>query len=87
VHEPKIFGDDTSKRRITVVEANGSGKQIAGVEQSRLSLGIFGMTPILRDGKSVATVDIGAAFGKEFVDRARQRFGIALRCIGSTAGR
>src|SRR5215475_2453791 len=78
VHEPKIFGDDTSKRRITVVEANASGKQIAGVEQSRLSLGIFGMTPIVRDGKSLATVDIGAAFGKEFVDRAKQRLGIDL---------
>ena len=78
VHEPKIFGDDTSKRRITVVEANASGKQIAGVEQSRLSLGIFGMTPILRDGKSLATVDVGAAFGNEFVDRAKQRFGIDL---------
>ena len=78
VHEPKIFGDDTSKRRITVVEANGSGKQIAGVEQSRLSLGIFGMTPIMRDGKVLATADVGAAFGKEFVDRAKQRFGIDL---------
>jgi methyl-accepting chemotaxis protein len=78
VHEPKIFGDDTSKRRITVVEANKTGRQIAGVEQSRLSLGIFGMTPIVRDGKSVATVDVGAAFGKEFVDRAKQRFGIDL---------
>jgi methyl-accepting chemotaxis protein len=78
VHEPKIFGDDTSKRRITVVEANKSGRQIAGVEHSRLSLGIFGMTPIMRDGKSIATVDIGAAFGKEFVDRAKQRFGIDL---------
>jgi methyl-accepting chemotaxis protein len=78
VHEPKIFGDDTSKRRLTVVEANGSGKQIAGVEQSRLSLGIFGMTPIMRDGRSLATVDVGAAFGKEFVDRTKQRFGIDL---------
>jgi methyl-accepting chemotaxis protein len=78
VHEPKIFGDDTSKRRITVVEANKTGRQISGVEQSRLSLGIFGMTPIMRDGKSVATVDVGAAFGKEFVDRAKQRFGIDL---------
>jgi methyl-accepting chemotaxis protein len=78
VHEPKIFGDDTSKRRITVVEANGSGKQIAGVEQSRLSLGIFGMTPIMRDGRSLATVDVGAAFGREFVDRTKQRFGIDL---------
>jgi methyl-accepting chemotaxis protein len=78
VHEPKIFGDDTSKRRITVVEANSSGKQIAGVEQSRLSLGIFGMTPIMRDGRSLATVDIGAAFGDEFVNRAKRRFGIDL---------
>jgi methyl-accepting chemotaxis protein len=78
VHEPKIFGDDTSKRRITVVDANKSGRLIAGVEQSRLSLGIFGMTPIVKDGKILATVDVGAAFGKEFVDRAKQRFGIDL---------
>ncbi|MGJ4949305.1 methyl-accepting chemotaxis protein [Bradyrhizobium sp. HKCCYLS20291] len=78
VHEPKVFGDDTSKRRITVVQANQTGKQIAGVEQSRLSLGIFGMTPIMRDGKVIATVDVGAAFGKEFVERAKQRFGIDL---------
>ncbi|CCE06835.1 putative methyl-accepting chemotaxis protein (chemoreceptor) [Bradyrhizobium sp. STM 3843] len=78
VHEPKIFGDDTSKRRITVVQANQTGRQIAGVEQSRLSLGIFGMTPIMRDGKIIATADVGAAFGKEFVDRAKQRFGIDL---------
>jgi methyl-accepting chemotaxis protein len=78
VHEPKIFGDDTSSRRITVVEANKSGRLIAGVEHSRLSLGIFGMAPIIKDGKVIATVDIGAAFGKEFVDRAKQRFGIDL---------
>ena len=78
VHEPKIFGDDTSKRRITVVQANAGGKQIAGVEQSRLSLGIFGMTPILQGGKALATVDVGAAFGDEFVGRAKQRFGIDL---------
>ncbi|HEV7607520.1 MAG TPA: HAMP domain-containing methyl-accepting chemotaxis protein [Steroidobacteraceae bacterium] len=32
----------------------------------------------MRDGKSIANVDIGAAFGKEFVDRAKQRFGIDL---------
>ncbi|WP_316163423.1 methyl-accepting chemotaxis protein [Bradyrhizobium sp. SZCCHNRI20481] len=78
VHEPKVFGDDTSKRRLTVVQANQTGRQIAGVEQSRLSLGIFGMTPIMRDGKVIATVDVGAAFGKEFVERAKQRFGIDL---------
>jgi methyl-accepting chemotaxis protein len=78
IHEPKIFGDDASTRRVTVVEANQTGKQIVGVEASRVSLGIFGMTPIQRDGKSLASVDVGAAFGDEFVERAKRRFDIDL---------
>jgi methyl-accepting chemotaxis protein len=78
VHEPKIFGDDVTKRRNTVAQALSTGKPIAGVEASRVSLGIFGITPIQRDGKSLANIDIGAAFGKEFVDRAKQRFGVDL---------
>src|SRR5882757_9232131 len=78
VHEPKIFGDDVSGRRSTVVEAIKTGKPIVGVEPGREALGIFGMTPIIRDGKSLANVDVGAAFGKEFVDRAKKRFGIDL---------
>ena len=78
IHAPKTFGDDVSGRRSTVVEAMKDGKQIVGVEPSRESLGIFGMTPIMRDGKSLANVDVGAAFGKEFVDRAKQRFGIDI---------
>jgi methyl-accepting chemotaxis protein len=78
VHNPKLFGEDLTGRRNTVVEAIKTGKQIAGVESARESLGIFGMTPIARDGKTIANVDIGAAFGKEFVDRAKQRFGIDL---------
>ena len=36
------------------------------------------MTPILRDGKVIGNTDVGAAFGKEFVDRAKKRFGIDL---------
>jgi methyl-accepting chemotaxis protein len=78
VHDPKKFGDDISGRRNTVVEANTTGKPIVGVELGRDALGIFAMTPIMRDGKSLAVVDIGVAFGKEFVDRAKKRFGIDL---------
>ncbi|MGA7805797.1 methyl-accepting chemotaxis protein [Bradyrhizobium sp.] len=78
VHAPKVFGDDVSARRATVVKALATGQPIVGVEAGRESLGIFGITPIVRDGKSLANVDIGAAFGKEFVDRAKQRFGIDL---------
>ena len=32
VHAPKVFGDDISARRTTVVEANKTGKPIVGVE-------------------------------------------------------
>jgi methyl-accepting chemotaxis protein len=78
VHAPKIFGEDISARRKTVVESNNTGKPIVGVEPGRESLGIFAMTPIMRDGKSIAVADIGAAFGQEFVDRAKKRFGIDL---------
>ena len=49
---PKVFGDDISARRNTVVEANKTGKPIVGVEPGREALSIFGMTPIMRDGKS-----------------------------------
>jgi methyl-accepting chemotaxis protein len=78
VHDPKAFGDDVSARRHAVVEANRSGKQVVGVEAGRDTLGLFANTPILRDGKSLATVDVGATFGKEFVDGAKKRFGIDL---------
>ena len=78
VHSPKVFGDDISSRRNTVPEALRTGKSIVGVEPGREALSIFGMTPIMRDGKTLAVADIGAAFGKEFVDRAKQRFGIDL---------
>jgi methyl-accepting chemotaxis protein len=78
VHDPKAFGDDVSARRVTIVEANKTGKPIVGVEPGRDTLGIFAITPVLRDGKSIAVIDIGAPFGKEFVDHAKQRFGIDL---------
>jgi methyl-accepting chemotaxis protein len=78
IQDPKIFGDDVSGRRTTVVESNKTGKPIAGVERGREALSIFAMTPIMRDGKSIAVADVGVGFGKEFVDRAKQRFGVDL---------
>ncbi|HEV7636788.1 MAG TPA: methyl-accepting chemotaxis protein [Bradyrhizobium sp.] len=78
VHEPKLFGEDISSRRKTVVESNNTGKPIVGVEPGRDSLGIFAMTPIMRDGKSIGVADIGVSFGKQFVDSAKRRFGVDL---------
>src|SRR4051812_3359730 len=78
LHAPKAFGDDISARRNTVVEANRTGKQIVGVEPGREFLGIFGITPVIREGKSLVSVDVGATFGREFVDRVKKRFSIEL---------
>jgi methyl-accepting chemotaxis protein len=78
IHDPKAYGEDVSSRRITIVEANKSAKQIVGVEPGRDTLANFAITPIIRDGKSIAVVDVGAPFGKDFVDHAKQRFGVDL---------
>ena len=78
VHDPKAFGDDISSRRSAVVTANRTAKPVVGVEQGRDTLGIFAINPIVRDGKSIAAFDVGAVFGKEFVDHAKQRFGVDL---------
>jgi methyl-accepting chemotaxis protein len=61
-----------------VVESNRTGKPIVGVEAGRDSLGVFAMTPIMRDGKSLAVADVGVSFGKQFVDSAKQRFSVDL---------
>jgi methyl-accepting chemotaxis protein len=78
VHDPKQFGDDISIRRITVSEANRTGQSIVGVEPGRDSLAVFAIVPIMRDGRSIAVTDIGVPFGKAFVDRIKQRFGVDL---------
>jgi methyl-accepting chemotaxis protein len=78
LHDAKAFGDDISARRTTIVTANKTGKPIVGVEAARDTLSIFAMTPIMRNGKSIAVADVGIFFGKEFVDRAKQRLGVDL---------
>jgi methyl-accepting chemotaxis protein len=76
--DPKTHGEDISARRPTVVQANRDGKQRVGVEMGPDALADYATTPIMRDGKSIAVVDIGVAFGKEFVDRVKQRFGVDI---------
>ncbi|MGA3002260.1 MAG: methyl-accepting chemotaxis protein [Acetobacteraceae bacterium] len=76
--DPDSHGDDISARRPTVVLANQTGKALTGVEMGPEALATYATSPVLRDGKSLAVIDIGVAFGKAFVDRIRQRFGIDL---------
>jgi methyl-accepting chemotaxis protein len=78
VHLPQAFGDDVSKRRVTVADSLRTGKPIVGVEHGKGDLGVYAMTPIMQRGKTLAVADIGLEFGKEFVDRIKQRFGVDL---------
>ncbi len=76
--DPDTHGDDISARRPTVVLANQTGNALDGVEMGPEALATYATTPVMRGGKSLAVIDIGVAFGKEFVDRAKQRYGIDL---------
>jgi len=78
IHDPKQFGDDISGRRPTVVEANRTGKPLAGVEPGRDSLAVFAVVPMMFEGRRIGAADIGIPFGKPFVDRIKQRFGVDL---------
>jgi methyl-accepting chemotaxis protein len=76
--DPNTHGDDISARRPTVVLANQTGKSLGGVEMGPEALATYATSPVMRDGKSLAVIDVGVAFGKEFVDRVRERYGIDL---------
>ena len=77
VHDPKTFGDDISARRTTVVDGEPDRQSRSSVSSTaRDTLGIFAMTPIVRDGKSLAVVDIGVSL-RQGIRRPCQA---ALRC-------
>jgi methyl-accepting chemotaxis protein len=78
LHDHKAFGDNIAARRPTIMVANQTGTTIVGVEPSRDALSIFSASPVMRNGKSLADIDIGIAFRQEFATRAKERFGIDL---------
>jgi methyl-accepting chemotaxis protein len=49
------------------------------------ALAIYGMTPIMRDGKTLAVIDVGVNFGKEFAARIKQRYGIDIAVHSASA--
>lgn len=74
VHNPKTFDDDMTPRRKTVAQATSTRKPIGGVEPGRDVLNVFGTAPILDGSNILGVVDVGAPFGKAFVDSMKARF-------------
>jgi methyl-accepting chemotaxis protein len=86
IQDPKAFGDDASGRRTTIVTSGKTGKPIVGVEMGPEALAIYGMTPIMRDGKTLAVVDVGVNFGKEFASRVKERYGVDIAVHSASTG-
>ena len=76
--DPKAYGDDVSARRKTLVVANQTAKVVSGIEPGRDILSIYGVVPMVRDGKSIGVVDVGISFDQAFVERLKRRFGLDL---------
>lgn len=77
-HNVKAFGDDLAARRKMVVQAISTRKPLGGIEAGRDVLNVFGTAPILDGDTLLGTVDIGAPFGKTFVETMKQRFGVEV---------
>jgi methyl-accepting chemotaxis protein len=78
VHDPDKFGDNVGSRRKTVVQAHSTKAPVAGVEMGRQDVNVFGITPVLDNGKMIASMDIGSAFGDTYVKAMKERFGIEI---------
>ena len=73
-HNVTAFDDDLTARRKMVVQVMNARKAVGGIEAGRDALNIFGTSP-MRDGDTlIGTVDIGAPFGKTFVENMKNRF-------------
>jgi PAS domain S-box-containing protein len=78
LHQPKLFGDDMSPYRKTVLEAVKSYNKVAGLEQGKTGFGIRGVVPIFHDNRLVGTVEIGHSFGESFLDELNRSWDIDL---------
>jgi len=76
VHKPAAFGDDVSARRKMVTQAFETRKAIGGIEAGLDVLNVFASTPIVEGTELLGLIDVGAPFGKTFVETMKARFGI-----------
>ncbi|CUW40698.1 Methyl-accepting chemotaxis protein [Magnetospirillum sp. XM-1] len=75
LHMPGKFGDDLSRIRQTVVEANTSRQAVAGLEAGVSGLGARGVVPLFNGPSHLGTVEFGMALGRKFVEDFKSRYG------------
>jgi methyl-accepting chemotaxis protein len=77
-HNPTVFDDDMTVRRKMVVQTIAGKKAFGGVEAGRDALNLSASSPIMDGDTLLGIVDIGAPFGKTFVDTMKARFNVDI---------
>ena len=73
LHDLSKYGDDLSKIRKTVLEANQQQKSISGLEVGVAGLGMRSVAPVRFDGRHIGTLEFGLSFGQAFFDAFKQK--------------
>jgi methyl-accepting chemotaxis protein len=64
IHKPGKYGDDLSKKRATVVQANKYKKQVTGFDVGPFGMGLRVVKPLSWEGQHIGTVEFGSNFGQ-----------------------
>ncbi|HNK31957.1 MAG TPA: methyl-accepting chemotaxis protein [Plasticicumulans sp.] len=81
VHQPQQHGDDLSATRRTIVDAQQSGKAVAGLEADAGGFGLRAVVPIRRGEQLLGTVEFGVAMGQGFFDELMRWYLLRARLV------
>ncbi len=78
IHNPKTFDDDMRGRRKMLAQSISTRKAMGGIEAGRDVLNVFGSSPVMDGDTVLGAVDVGAPFGKTFVETMKERFNVDI---------
>ncbi|ART80183.1 methyl-accepting chemotaxis protein [Oceanisphaera avium] len=78
LHKLAQFGDDLTPLRPTIVETNRTKVPVRGLDGGVAGIGIRGLSPIIRHGQHLGSVEFGLNLAQEFTERFSKEFGIKM---------
>ena len=77
-HNPKLFDDDVSARRVSVVEALKTGEPRVGLEPAIKTLAMFAVVPIRVGDRVIADIDVGTTLGQPLAEDLKKKLGMEI---------
>jgi methyl-accepting chemotaxis protein len=75
---PDSFGDDVSARRRDVTIALREARELGGIEQLAVGVGVAAIVPIRQDGRVLGVLNASTVFNAEQLERIRGGTGIGI---------